>query len=229
MAVAYTQEIRKKACVLRENGRSLGEINREMKIPKNTLSGWVKHIKLSEEQNERIRQKIINSGIIGRPLAVKANLQKIEKWQMGIREKVQHYGQLATKYPEIGKLICGLLYLCEGAKYPSSRYMYFGNSDPDIISAFVSLLRKHFNIDEAKLRFSVSHRWDQDYNELKRYWSKITNIPILNASNARPDRRTKGKPTLRKEYMGICRIFYCSTSLQFELQSIGEIIIKGRL
>lgn len=227
MRKIYPRIIKQEVRHLRKCGRSLGEIKRKLNIPKNTLSGWVKDIQLSKIQKQRIKEKIIASGVIGRPLAVKVNREKIEKWKAGIREKVKHFEKYASKDPESGKLICGLLYLCEEAKYPASRFLHFGNSDYRLIYFFLNLLRKVYHIDENKLRFSIGHRFDQDYEELKRYWSNLTGIPKSKCLNSKPDKRTKGKPTLKKDYKGICRIIYYDTSLQFELQSIGEAIIKN--
>lgn len=229
MARIYTNKIKQKVCNLRGCGWSLGEISQKTRIPKSTILGWVKDIELTERQKKRLKNKIIASGIIGRPLAMKANREKIERWKEGIRKQVKHFGTYASNNPEVRKLICGLLYLCEGAKYPASRYLHFGNSDYRLIYFFLNLLRKAYRIDETKLRFSVGYRFDQNYEELKKYWSNLIGIPKSKCLNSKPDKRTKGKPTLRKEYKGICRVIYYDTSLQFELQSLGETIIKGRL
>lgn len=227
MPKMYSPKTKQKARNLRTKGWSLGEISRKIKIPKNTLSGWVRDIRLTEKQEERIRQKIIDSSAIGRSLAVKVNREKIEKWKSGIMEKVKHYGQLMLKDPKIGKLICGLLYLCEGAKYPSTRCLIFGNTDPVMIRYFLNLLRTSFDINEEKLRCRVMYRWDQDVEELNKYWSKVTGVPLHHFFRTTPDKRTKGKPTLKSDYRGVCSIQYPSTALQFELQSIGEAIING--
>lgn len=123
--------------------------------------------------------------------------------------------------------MCGLLYLCEGSKYPSTRCLAFGNLDPEIIKAFLNLLRKYFHIRENKLRCRIIPRWDQDINELQSFWSNITKIPLGSFYKTISDKRTKGKVTAKKDYRGVCVIYYCDTSLQFELQSIGETIIKS--
>lgn len=226
MTKAHSQKIRRRARSLRQKGWSIGEISLKMSIPKNTLSSWFKDIVLSQEQNERIEQKILTSAAIGRKIAARLLRLKMEGWKEKIRKKAQCYNKQSLNYPAIGRFICGLLYLCEGAKYPSSRYLHLGNSDPKIISFFINTLRKSYKIDENKLRFSISYRWDQNHQQLKSYWSKVTKIPESKCLNSKPDIRTKGKPTLRKDYMGICRIIYYNTTLQFELQSIGETIIK---
>ncbi|MFH1281677.1 MAG: hypothetical protein ABIH91_03060 [Candidatus Omnitrophota bacterium] len=227
MSKVYSKKIKHRARNLRNKGWSLGEISLKMRVPKNTLTGWSKDIKLSNEQKKRIKQKILDSGKIGRPLAVAANRRKIQQWKESIQNSVKHFENISLENPKLGKLICGLLYLCEGAKYPSSRYLYLGNSDPKIISFFINALRRYYKIDENKLRFSIGYRWDQNFRKLKNYWSKITKIPKSKCLNSIPDIRTKGKPTLKKNYMGICRIVYYNATLQFELQSIGETIIKG--
>jgi hypothetical protein len=229
MAKVYTKAIKQMVRNLRRRGWSLGEISLKNKIPKNTILGWVRDIRLSGRQKERLKQKIMVSGTIGRTLAVKVNREKIEKWKEGIRGQVKHFGAYAFNNPRVGKLICGLLYLCEGAKYPSTRFLHFGNSDPKLIYFFITLLRKTYNTNENKLRFSIGYRYDQNYEKLKNYWSSLTGIPKSKCLNSKPDMRTKEKPTLRKDYKGICRIIYYDTSLQFELQSIGESIINGRL
>ncbi|MBM3254702.1 MAG: hypothetical protein FJZ08_00135 [Candidatus Omnitrophica bacterium] len=227
MRKIYPRIIKQEVRHLRKCGRSLEEIKRKLNIPKNTLSGWVKDIQLSKIQKQRIKEKIIASGVIGRPLAVKVNREKIEKWKAGIREEVKHFEKYASKDPESGKLICGLLYLCEGAKYPSSRYLYFGNSDPKMVCFFLRSLRRYYNIDENKLRFSISYRYDQNYQKLKTFWSKLIKIPKSKFLKSQPDIRTRCKPTLRKKYYGVGRLIYYDTTLQFELQSIGETIIKN--
>jgi plasmid maintenance system antidote protein VapI len=43
----YSVGTKAKVRLLRKRGWSLGEINQKMHIPKNTLSGWVKDIRLT--------------------------------------------------------------------------------------------------------------------------------------------------------------------------------------
>jgi hypothetical protein len=227
MARIYSKRIKQNVCNLRSKGWSLGEISLKMRIPKNTISGWVRDIRLTEAQRNRIKKKIISSGAIGRPLAAELLREKMEKWKEGIRAKVKHFKKLPMQHPEIEKVICGLLYLCEGAKYPSTRYLKLANSDPNVICFFINTLRKHFHINERKLRISVGYRYDQNLKKLIDFWSNLTKIPKTQFLNSKPDIRTRKSETLRKDYRGICKIIYYDTSLQFELQSIGEIIIKN--
>lgn len=227
MKTIYLSGVKQEAHDLRHKGWSIGEISLKMKIPKNTISSWVRDVQLTTQQVKRIREKITNSGIIGRSLAIAANRRKIEQWKKDVRNSVKHFENITLGNPELGKLICGLLYLCEGSKYPSTRCLVFGNSDPWIIRCFINLLRNSFNIDEEKLRCRIMYRYDQNLKELNKYWSNVTGIPLHNFYKSKPDSRTKGKSTLKNNYKGICAVHYLSTNLQFQLQSIGEIIIKS--
>lgn len=160
MAKIYSKVTKQKARNLRSQGWSLGEISLKIEVPKNTLSGWVKDIRFTKEQNTRIKEKITASGAIGRPLATKLLREKMKRWEEEIRKRTRHFEKIPLNNPETGKLICGILYLCEGAKYPASRFLHFGNSNPKIIYFFINLLRKTYNICEDKLRFSISYRCD---------------------------------------------------------------------
>lgn len=158
MTKQYSLFIKEKARRLRTYGWSQGEIRLKMNIPKSTLSGWLKGIQLTKKQKKRIKDKVAASSGIGRSLAVAANRQKIEQWKEGIRNSVKHFKDIHLENSELGKLICGLLYLCEGSKYPSTRCLVFGNSDPWIIRCFINLLRNSFSIDEEKLRCRIMYR-----------------------------------------------------------------------
>lgn len=223
----YSEEIKQTVRNLRKQGWSLGEISSKMNIPKNSLSGWVKGIRLTETQIKRIKEKEIVCAAKARRLSKITWNNRVETWKENIRNQIKYLAKLPQKDPEIAKIICGILYLCEGSKYPTSKCLVFANSDPEIIRYFLYLLKTAFGIDERKLHCRIGYRWDQDINELRKYWSEITGIPLSQFYRSKPDERTKGQPTLRQNYKGICAIQYTNTELQFKLQAIGEAIITG--
>ena len=103
----------------------------------------------------------------------------------------------------------------------------FGNSDPSIISLFMSLLRYCYNIDESKFRCTLQCRADQNTKKLEKFWSQITKIPLSQFYKARVDPRTIDKPSKKLNYKGVCRIDYFSADLFIELKQIAEIIHRG--
>ncbi|MBU1061578.1 MAG: hypothetical protein KJ957_03475 [Candidatus Omnitrophica bacterium] len=226
MSKIYSAKIKNKACLLRSKGFSLKEISLELDIPKNTIQGWVRYIELTNKQRRRLSKKEKLGGYIGRLKAKDVLKRKIEDWKRQIRKRVNYMRKLPYKDEEIGKLTCGLLYLCEGGKYPSTRQLTFGNSDPKIIRSFLKLLRQWFHVDESKFRCRVMHRWDQDGKSLNRYWSNLTKISPGQFYKSYADKRTLDKPTKKEGYKGVCAVMYFNTNLQFELQAIGESIVE---
>ena len=220
----HSKKTKKNAIHLRQKGLSLYEISECLGVPKNTIQGWVKAIKLNKKQIERLKKKEIECGKRGLKKALKVNISKLAKWKKDVNIRTDIFRTITKKKSLIAKLICGVLYLCEGAKYPSSRQLVFGSSDPRMIKIFLDLLRKNFNIDEEKFRCRIMLRHDQDGKSLEKYWSRLTKIPLYKFYGFYKDKRTRGKVTTKKDYKGVCAVQYNSTDLQYELQMIGESI-----
>lgn len=222
----YPPEFKAKAVDLRQQGYSLYELRDLLNVRLATVQGWVRSIPLSIEAKNRIRQRILDGGKVARARAAVVNRQRVETRKQGIQEESRNVIHKMEWTPELGKLLCGVLYICEGSKYPAGRQLGFGNSDPRIIRAFLRLLRENFMTDERKFRCQIWHRCDQSLRILTRYWSEVTNIPVEQFYSSKPDERTRGKPTLRKDYYGVCYVQYLSTTLQYTLQSLGEMLME---
>ena len=216
--------LRDKALNLRKKGHSLSEIYVDLNVPKSTVQGWIKDIKLTESQRAKLHRKEIERGCAALSKVNEVNKKRIETWKKNVEDRTDRFKSMLDKKGDIAKLACGLLYLCEGAKYPSSRQLIFGSSDPRMIKVFLNLLRGNFNVDENKLRCRIMRRCDQNEKGLNNYWSKITDVPLSRFYKGYKDMRTMGKPTKKKNYKGVCAVQYNSTDLQYELQSIGESI-----
>jgi len=194
----YSPATRAHARTLRQQGLTYTEICHQMgRIPQGTLAGWLKNIHLTAVHRRRIHAKIIASAAKGRPLARAAWANKMARWREQIETRVKPLGVLPSLHPAIGKLVCGIMYLCEGGKYPSSRQLIFGNSDPAIIRTFLALVRQCYPVDERKWRIRVMHRCDQDGEALRSYWSEISGVPLSQCYRSYADQRTRGKPTGR--------------------------------
>lgn len=219
---------RARAQYLRRQGYTYTEIcDRLGRIPQGTLSYWLKDIHLNRTQRARIQAKIIASAARGRPLARKAWIKKMAKWRQHIEARAKPLELLPYENSAIGKIVCGIMYLCEGGKYPASQHVTFGNTDQTTIRGFLVLLRRYYPIDERRLRVRVTHRWDQDGMALKRYWARVTKIPVRQFYPSYADKRTKGIATQKHNYRGVCCIHYGSTDIQYELQATGEAIMKA--
>ena len=107
-----------------------------------------------------------------------------------------------------------MLYWGEGTKQGGS--VVFSNSDPQMIRFFLSFLRTICNIDEKRLRILLHIYDDQKEDELKKFWSKITDIPKAQYSKTTFHRNTKG--TYKKKSV------YGTVSLRYSDKKLLDII-----
>lgn len=204
--------------------RSQGHTYREIcklldeKVPKGTLSFWFKNIPMTTEYYQRIK----GLGFQNIYKAQAHNKKVLAERLNQLRDKnvplIQYINQ------PVGKLLLATLYWCEGNKYPGSRNLKFGNSDPGMINLFLTLLRNCYSIDENKFRLTIQCRADQNLSLLTDHWTKVTKIPLAQHYHPRIDRRSLGKPTQKIQYQGVCVIDYFDANLQCELQFLGEVL-----
>jgi hypothetical protein len=118
------------------------------------------------------------------------------------------------------KIFCGILYGCEGSKYPANNGVALANADPELILCFLTLFRKAFTIDRTKLRVHLQIHSNQNYEQLLTYWSGL-----LSVSKSQFYKPTITEPHGRKhreKYLGTCTIKYFDYKLQLKLIGIFE-------
>jgi len=121
---------------------------------------------------------------------------------------------------ENARLFSGILFGCEGSKYPASKGVMLANSDPGLILAFANLMRIAFDLDESKWRVHLQIHSDQNHAKLVKYWSSLLRIPA----------RLFFKPTItspkgkkhRNVYYGTCTLKYYDYKIQLKLIGIFE-------
>jgi hypothetical protein len=210
---------------LRKDGKTYSEIIKKIgiPIPKSTLSLWCKDILLNSKYKKRIKESIRKNIYKGMAVALISNKIKREKYLKDVYNRVSYLGKI-FKDKDVARISLAILYLGEGSKTRSS--LMFGNSDPEIISLFLRLLRYCYKIDEKKFRCTLQGRADQNVKKLEKFWSKNTGIPLNQFYKARIDARTIGKISRKPKYKGVCRIDYFSADLFNEIMKIIEIINK---
>ncbi len=121
-----------------------------------------------------------------------AHSNRFNKCSSSIKKK------LSKKEKEL--LIAGImLYWAEGWK-KNSTYVSFSNSDARMIRLFLKFLREICGIDESRLRVVLHYYKDQDEVKLKRYWSKVANIPINQFSKGFVHKGKTGTYTRKSDY-----------------------------
>ena len=212
----YPEEVREEARRLRREGWSLGDIAAKLGPPKHTLTLWVRNIELTSEQRARLHEKEVMAAGRNRALAAQTNrAARVERIRMAA-EKAQAFLDTLDDQHQANHIAAAMLYLGEGAK--SEGAFAFGNSDPRVIQYWLYLLRTSFEIDESKFRIQLMCRADQDYEELKQYWTEITGITRFIKGHV--DARTEGIPTKRPRYKGVCKVSYHDVSIRRYLDAL---------
>ena len=121
-----------------------------------------------------------------------------------------------------------MLYWAEGVKpNPANRTwtVDFANSNPRMIKLFPKFLREICGIDEKRLRVLLYCYANQDIEKLKRFWQKITEIPLNQFT----------KPYVRKNFLpgkkrkmkyGLLHIRYYDKKLLLQIEKWVEEYLK---
>ena len=220
-------ELKEKVIKLRKQGNTYLEIQKILKtsIPKSTLSYWCSDIPLPLDFQRRIRDYNKFNLNKARTIALGVIKAKRERYLKGLEERNLHLLKKLDK--DILKVALSMLYFGEGAKWKSHAGLCLGSSDSNLIRLYLKLLKSCYNINTNRLRCRISYRADQNVNELQKFWSKITHIPLLHFYKTKPDPRTIGKKTQKKDYKGVC-VVWCTkaTEIQLELETIAKLLLS---
>lgn len=204
---------------LRTDGTSIGDINKKYKIPKSTLSGWFRKIKLSPKQRRVIYDKSSIKMASARKKAVLwHNHQKELRLNLANKEATNSLVQIDIGNKHIIELALSFLYLGEGSKQGETS---LGNTNPKILLFFIESLEILYNINRHDLKCSLHIRSDQNPNLLLKYWSNILNIPIKNFSKTSIDKRTVKSKTY-PDYKGVCVIRPGGLHIKRKLMFLSE-------
>ena len=221
-------QFKDKAIALRRSGKTYTEIQSLLgvEIPSSTLCTWFGKTLFSLREQERIFLNGKERIRAGKVKAIETMALRKKARFENVYNKNLYLKDLLGKNKDIAKIGLAMLYLCEGSKRMKGS-LCFGNSDPGIIDLFLGLIRGCYIVDEKKFRCTVQCRADQDKEDLIKFWTKITLIPVDQFYRPRIDKRTVGIPTKKLDYKGVCRIDYFSATIYNELRIIGELLLTG--
>ena len=167
------------AIKLRKGGKSYNQISKILKVPKSTLSSWLKNIKLSSEA----RNKILNRA---HKKSTEA-LIKRNKYQtvLAAERATKIRNQSRKETFELMKnplFVSGIsLYWAEGYKkgaYGSKwKSVDFANSDPEMIKVMMNFFRSFCGINNANIKIQLMAHPNVDIGKALKFWSSLTKIP----------------------------------------------------
>jgi len=193
----YQEDIVRKARKLKEKGVSAAEIARRFNIGDTTISRWCNDIP-SENSYHLYAQNLRNE-------ATKRSIGLIKNIRIP---------------EEKAKILASLLYWCEGAKYPSTNFISFVNSDIGLMKTFLKLFRIGFHPNESKLRVSLQLHTTHDKEKMTSFWSSILKIP--KSQFYKPTITKPTKNMKRRDYKGTCTVRYYNVYLLLEMIGIYQ-------
>lgn len=210
----YDIKLKNKVRIWRQRGKTYSEIRRAFRIPKSTLSYWLSkdfaHLYTTERRLEHLKRI--------RPIALEAIRSRIEKEKIELRDRTQ---EEIKKYPlqNIGlqKSMLAMLYWAEGTKKINFK---FTNTDPDLMRIFIRLLRNCYSLEEKRFRVGLHIHHYHQVKTVKNFWSQLLNIPLNQFHKVYLKKR--GKKRFRKNFMGICFLYYLDSSIRKELMEIAS-------
>lgn len=216
-----------KARKLRREGKSIREINELTGFSKSSISVWVRDIKLTRIQQDRLSQKERqNRERFASQIQAMAKAKKEEK-----DKRYQEYYEEAKEIYELNHtnpLFMFLLgiYIGEGDKQPNN--IGITNGDPKVIKASMDFF-KLLNAESEKNRIRISIHRDNGFSEeeISKYWSDRLNVPSENikVSYDKRSRTSKGKAGNRRPY-GIAKIRNSDTRLAVIVKHLMEFSLE---
>jgi len=202
--------LKDRAIALRKKGFSFREISERVGISKSTASLWTRNVDLSRIAKERIYKL----GVDGRNKGNESVKKRIANEDKKILVSVKNSINRCTLLKNDLKVVCALLYWCEGGKTGKAR-LTFINSDPKLIKYFIDTFRKAFDIDEH--RFSALIHLHEYHNIKKqtKFWSEITGIP--RAQFTRPYNKPHTGKRVKENYQGCVSIRYYGKKIAQEM------------
>ncbi len=167
---------------LRKQGKSYNQISAALKVPKSTLSTWLKDIPLSKQAQEKIQART-NAGAVAK--LIERNKQQTiisqGRHQM-IREEAKNESKKLLSDP---LFLTGVsLYWAEGYKqgaYGSKwKSIDFANSDPMMVQLMIKFFIKFLGLKRTEIRIQIMLHNPADTIKTVDFWHNLTGIPKNN-------------------------------------------------
>jgi len=203
-------------------GYTYSEIQKVIpELPKSTLSGWLKEIKLSKNQKDRIIKRVKKKVDRGRIKGAWANRLKAQRRIKKISKEAE---KEFKKHIKKSLFLVGLaFYWAEGSR--RCHRFQFINSDPEIIKLMMIWLREICKVEENEIIVRLYIHKIYSKENCRQFWSKIVNIPASSFL------KTVYKPSPHKikknlAYKGCLRIEVRGSELYWKIQTWQKLVAK---
>lgn len=193
---------------LRKQGKSYNEIRQALRIPKSTLSDWLKEVEWSRRLKTALSKRAKEKG--------KITLRELDRIRginlTRIYKEAEREAEIEFEHFKFYPLfIVGVVvYWGEGDKI-SRNIVRISNTDPLMIKLFVKFLVDVCGISPAKVRASILLYPDLNGAECKTFWVKNSGLLEENFNKSIV---IKGRHKTRRLRYGVCTVVVSSTYLK---------------
>ncbi len=198
---------RERARELRAQAWTLQEIADELGVAKGTVSIWVRDVEFIPRPRNR-----------GHPAGPKHPMRLRKEAEIAQSAEVARdwIGDLSDR--DLSMFALGL-YAGEGAKTGGTVAM--ANTNPAYLLAFITWLRRAFEIDESRLRVHLYLHQGLDLDAAVIYWSELLSIPT--AQFTKPSRAVADPSIRRSKHVHGCpAVRYANTSVKRRVMALIE-------
>ncbi len=201
---------------MRASGRTYLEIRKKLGVPKSTLSTWFNK-KYPVDRTKQIEHlKRI------RPFALAKVQARIAHRDRVISDKViREIDQHENNNIFFKKSLLAMLYWAEGAKSEKMGGLKFANTDPEMMRLFMRLFRECFAPDESRFHASLHLHYYHGKKKSIHFWSEVLGISPKQFWKTYSKARSR-KKRFRRNFMGICFLYYYDSRVRIELLEIGR-------
>ena len=204
-----------------QDGSSYSSITKKTRVPASTISTW-KH----NHDIPKNRSKQLEHLKRARILAA-ASKTRIRGQQL--REAADRADQTVRSLKinkEVARALLAMLYWAEGTKGGKQAAMLkFVNTDPDLALLYITLLRRSYPVQEKKFRVGLHLAYYHNHADSVAFWSTVLQIPKLQFWKIHVKKRSSRKK-YRKNFKGICSIYYGDDKLREEIMCVARGIEK---
>lgn len=209
---------------MRKSGYSIREVERSTGIPRSTLSGWFRHVTLSENQKRHLQSQRLKSLKHARSLATTWHKeQKRLRHELAKAEARKIMSAIDLNDVHTLKVLLSGLYMGEGAKRDGN--LVLASSNPLIVRFYIAGLCQAYKVPRSRLKIELHIRADQDGESLMHFWLATLQLPKSARGSIQKDPRTKLKPT-RSNYKGVCLVSGGGSAVQRELLYLGNALFE---
>jgi len=155
-------------------GYTYQQIMEEVPISKGLLSGWLKYVRLNQEQEQVLFGNIRERSTNGREKAAASNMKRRKEREQKAFENAQN---IYNDFKHDPMFVAGVsLYWAEGTKRSSQ--FGFMNSDPEMILFMLFWVQRYLGVTRENIHIRVNTHADFIGENYEQFWAETTGIPL---------------------------------------------------